>query len=146
MSSFRIGITGGKIWRDENSRVLVKPEWSLPHDAIAAFAQNKQLMEMEYVSLSPTISSRGDAPTVFDVIGSVHIAEGETLFDMLRWDTTEADMAMSMSYRGQAIGHIENGTFRGDIQVEYDCSFPVDPSLSIGMYGTGSIEIVLDRR
>jgi hypothetical protein len=146
MSSFRIGMTGGSIWRDENSRVRVKPEWSLPHDAIVAFAQNKQLMDMEYLSLDSTISSQRGAPTVFDVTGSVYIAEGETLFDMQKWDTTVADLAMSMSYRGQAIGHIENGTFRGDIQVEYDCSFPVDPSLSLGMFGAGSIEIILDPR
>jgi hypothetical protein len=65
---------------------------------------------------------------------------------MLRWDTTAAEIDMSMSYRGQAFGHIENGKFKGDLQVEYDCSFPADPSMSFGMYGTGSIEIIFDRR
>ncbi|HMI95122.1 MAG TPA: hypothetical protein VK479_01330 [Micropepsaceae bacterium] len=146
MRGFRSNIIGGLIWRDDSSRIKAKLNWALPHDELLKFAQDKKLMDAEYVSLTSVISSDVKRPTVFDVVGDVSVVKGETLFDILRWDTIVAGIAMAMSYRGQALGHIENGIFGGEFQVEYEAIFPALPGFSLGMFGLGEFQVALDRK
>ena len=113
LSDFRSTITGGRVWRDDSSRIIAKLTWALPHDMLMQFAREKNLMEVEYVSLNEAISSDPASPTVFDVVGSVSVSEGETLFDVVRWDTQLAGIEMSMNYRGQVMGYLTKGVLVG---------------------------------
>jgi len=139
-------ITGGKIWRDENSRIHTKLEWAMPHEILAAFAERKRLQEMEYISLSSVISNNPEEPTNFDAIGNVSIVEGEQLFDIVRWRTTQADMPSDMSIRGQAIGYMNASVFNGEYQTEYEITYPAMPSVMLKMYGIGKVTVSLDPR
>ncbi len=146
MSGFRSTVTGGQVWRDETSRIRAKLDWTLPHDDLLKFAQDKKLLDVEYLSLGSTISSDQANPTIFDVVGGMSVVRGERLFDILRWDTKIADIGMSMNYRGQASGTIQQNRFRGNFQAEYESSFPAVPGLNVGMFGLGTFEIELDPR
>ena len=144
MRGLRSTVTGGSVWRDEASRIRAKLDWTLPHEELLKFAQDKKLLDVEYVSLSSSISSDPSDPTTFDVVGHVSVVKGETLFDMLRWDTHVAGIGVAMTYRGQASGIIEGECFHGTFQAEYDSNFPALPGFSIGMFGLGNFEVVLD--
>ena len=141
---FRPTAIGGRIWRDTSSRIKAKLEWAFPHDDLLKFAQDKQLTNVEYVSLSTTISNDAAHPTVFDVVGNVSIVAGERLFSLARWDTKIADIAASMNYRGQAVGHITDRHFAGQVEAEYESTFPAVPNLRINMFLIGSFDIELD--
>lgn len=146
MKGMRSGIVGGSVRRDDTSRIRAKLNWSAPNDDLLQFAFDKKLMDAEYLSLGADISSDGARPTVFDVVGGLHVAQGEKLFDPIRWDTFVSGVAMSMNYRGQAIGHIDGHVFKGRFQTEYECTFPTLPGMGMGLFGTGIFEVVLDPR
>lgn len=147
MTGYRSIITGGKVWRDEaTSRIKAKLAWNAPHDEMLRFAQDKKLMDAEFVSLDPVVSADPERPTVFDVVGSVTVKEGETLFDYLRWNTVVTTIATTMTYRGQGVGIIKDGLFAGTFLVEYENSFPALPGLCITMTGVGTFEMHIDGR
>ncbi len=144
LSSFRTAVTGGRVWRDESSRIIAKLSWESPHDVLSQFAQEKKLFDAEYVSLSQTISSDSSNPTIFDIVGSVSVSEGETLFDIVRWDTQMAGLETNMNYRGQALGYLDGQVFSGRFQAEYESNFPLVPDLRLVMYALGNFNLVLD--
>ena len=147
LCGYRSNIKGGRVWRDETSRIRAKLDWSAPHDAVLQFAQDKKLMDAEYVSLDEVISNDPANPTVFDVVGQVIISKGEVLFDILRWDTRIVGIATSMTYRGQAVGQIKGNILFGSFQAEYESSFPSLPiDFRLHMYALGTFEVVLDPR
>jgi len=146
LSSFRSIVTGGRVWRDDNSRIRTKLTWGQPHDLMLQFAQEKNLMDIEYVSLSETISTDPATPTVFDVVGGVNISKGETLFDIVRWDTKLAGIDTTMNFRGQALGYLEGANFSGQFQAVYESYSPAVPLFSINMYGMGTFELELDNK
>lgn len=146
MSTTRYAIIGGSVWRDDTSRIKAKLEWAFPHDQLLQFAQDKNLLNAEYVSLSEQISSDPANPTVFEVVGSVSVAEGDILFDILRWDTQVAGIALSMTVRGQAVGYISDRIFNGSFQSEFESSVPTLPEFSLNMYAIGKFSVVLDGR
>ena len=104
------------------------------------------MLDIEYISLSSSISNDQNRPTIFDVVGRISIIQGEILFDILRWDTQVAGIAMAMNYRGQASGIIEGSRFYGEFQAEYESKFPVIPGFIMGMFGMGNFEVELDSR
>jgi hypothetical protein len=73
------------------------------------------------------------------------VERGETLFDIVRWDTKMAGLDAAMVFRGQAAGHILDGVFSGEFQAEYEATFPAVPSLLFNIYGLGRLEIALER-
>jgi hypothetical protein len=147
MTGFKSIITGGKVWRDEaTSRIKAKLAWNPPHDELLRFAQDKKLLDVEHVSLDPVVSADPDRPTVFDVVGSVRIKEGELLFDQFRWNTRVAEIESEMTYRGQAVGIIKGARFTGTFLAEYESTFASEPGLRIMMTGVGTFEIHLDGR
>jgi hypothetical protein len=143
MCGLRSNAVGGQVWRDESSRIKAKIQWAFPHNELLRFAEDKNLTNVEYVSLSPTISSDAAHPTVFDVVGSLEIVRGETLFSIVRWSTKIADIDAQMNYRGQAVGHIVDKNFSGQFQAEYESTFPVLPNLRINMFVIGEFDITL---
>jgi hypothetical protein len=147
MTGYRSNITGGRVWRDEaTSRIKAKLDWTGPHDAVLQFAQDKKLLEIEYVSLDPVVSSDPERPTVFDVVATVRVKEGEVLFDLLRWDTAVANIAAAMTMRGQGAGTIKDGRFAGTFLAEYESTFPTMPGLVLTMAAAGSFEVYLDTK
>jgi hypothetical protein len=147
MRGLRTDIKGGSVWRDGISRIRAKLDWGAPHEAILQFARDKELMEAEYVALNEVVSSDPACPTVFDVVGSVHVSEGDVIFDILRWDSHVAGLSTSMTYRGQASGCIKDNSFGGSFQAEYESSFPSLPfDLRLFMYALGTFQVDLDPR
>lgn len=146
MRMMRTTVVGGRVWRDGASRIIAKLDWTAPNDELLKFAQDKKLLDIEYVSLSSTVSGDPAQPTVFDVAGGITVQQGETMFDILRWDTFMAGIAMAMNYRGQAAGIMKDGTFLGDFQAEYEASFPIAPAIRLSFLILGNFEISLDGR
>jgi len=128
------------------SRIRARLDWTLPHDELLRFAQDKKLLDAQYISLSSKVSRDQNSQTMFDVVGKVSVERGEILFDVVRWNSTVAGAAMAMTYRGQALGYIVDGHFSGRFQAEYDSTFPAMLGLNIGMFGVGTFEVALDPR
>jgi hypothetical protein len=146
MCGYRANITAGRVWRDERSRIRARLDWSLPHDAMLQFVRDKKLMDAEYVALDEIVSSDPANPTAFDVTGSVQVSEGEVLFDILRWESQIAGLPASMTYRGQATGHMKDNAFLGSFQAEYEATCPFLLELRLNMYALGTFEVALDPR
>jgi hypothetical protein len=51
-----------------------------------------------------------------------------------------------MNYRGQAVGRIDGGIFSGNFQAEYEATYPLLPSLNLGLFGLGTFAVELDQR
>ena len=144
MRGWRSHITGGQVWRDDHSRIRAKLQWTAPHIEMLRFAEDKGLMDIEYVSLSSQISSHADDPTVFDAIADVDVKPGETLFDIRRWEAQVAGTAAVISYRGQAVGFIKDGLFSGTFRADYEMTFAAAPMLMINFAAAGQFELVVD--
>jgi hypothetical protein len=145
MSGLRVSATSGWIKRDSQSRIKIQLEWALPNDDLRKFAQQKQFLNMECVSLSSTISDDPLHPTIFHVVGKVHIEAGDTLFDMATWNTKTADIDEIMAYSGQATGFLEGGIFKGSVEAKYELRYPKIPKLQIIQTGTGRFEFFVVR-
>jgi hypothetical protein len=141
----RSPIAGGKIWRDSTSRIVAKLQSLTLHPDMAKFANEKGLMDIEYVCLDEKISSDPMSPSIFDVVGSIEVQKGERLFDMIRWQKTESGIDVRMSFRGQAAGYLSGNVFAGRFQSEYELMYPGRP-LELTMFGTGVFEVVVDPR
>jgi hypothetical protein len=146
LSGFRVSVTGGIVRRDDESRIRARLTWSMPHDEMVRFAIDKKLMDVEYLALSDQISTVRETPTVFDVIGEVEVSKGETLFNLMQWDTESAGVAMRMRYAGQATGYILDFVFRGAFTAQYYCDFPALPLLQFGMETVGTFRVEISDR
>lgn len=146
LSGFRVTVTGGTVHRDDGSRIRAKLTWSMPHDELVRFAIDKKLMDVEYLALGDQISAVRESPTVFDVIGEVEVKEGETLFNLMQWDSENAGVAMKMRYTGQATGYIADYVFQGAFTAQYYCDFPALPFLQVSMETVGTFRIEIDDR
>ena len=145
MSGLRVNAIGGKISRDIQSRVKVQLEWALPHDQLMDFAVQKQISQMEYVSLSPTISHDKEDPTIFHVVGKIRIDARDALFDMATWKTAISGLDATMAYSGQATRFLDENVFKGAAEARYEISFPLIPHLRIVQTGTGIFEFTILR-
>jgi hypothetical protein len=118
----------------------------MPHDELVRFAINKKLMDVEYLALGDQISTSPEVPTAFDVIGEVDVAQGESLFNLIQWDTESAGVSMKMRYAGRATGYIANHVFMGAFNAQYYCDFPALPSLQFDMEAEGTFRLEIDNR
>lgn len=146
LSGFCVAVTGGTMRRDDMSRIRARLQWSMPHDDLIRFAIDKKLMDVEYLALGDEISTARDAPTVFDVIGEVEVKEGETLYNLMQWDTERAGVAMKMRYSGRATGYIADYVFQGAFTANYYCDFPALPLLRLDMEIVGTFHVEIDGR
>ena len=146
LDGLRIAITGGTVYRDSDSRIRAKLQWSMPHDELLRFALDKKLMDVEYIALTDEISTDPDAPSVFDVIGAVEVSEGETLFSIATWETTTAGVSIRMRYTGRAVGFFEKNVFRGVFSAHYYCEAPLLPMFRMELETEGGFEVVVGER
>jgi hypothetical protein len=146
LSGLRIAITGGSVYRDSESRIRAKLQWSMPHDEMLKFALDKKLMDVEYVALTEEISTNPDAPSVFDVVGDVEVRQGETLFNIASWETSTAGMSMRMRYTGRAAGFFEANVFRGVFSAHYYCQPTSFAMFRMEIETVGAFEIIVDEK
>jgi len=146
LRGFRVAVTGGVVGRDETSRIRARLAWSLPHDELVRFAIDKKLMDVEYLALSDQISTDPECPTVFDVVGNVEVKQGESIFNIIQWDTETAGISMKMRYIGKGTGYIADYVFQGSFDAQYYCDLPAMPFLKLQMETEGSFRIEIDRR
>lgn len=146
LTGFNVAVTGGSLHRDDSSRIRAKLTWAMPNDEMLRFAIDKKLMDAEYLALDDTISKDREAPTVFDVVGDVEVNQGDTLFNLVEWNTEQAGIAMKMKYGGRAVGYIEDYLFHGVFTAQYYCRFPSVPSFELGMETHGTFRVEVDAR
>jgi len=146
LGGFRVTVTGGSVCRDDQSRIRARLTWSMPHDDLIRFALDKKLMEVEYLAIGNEISVAREAPTAFDVVGEVEVQEGEAIFDLIRWETVRAGVAIRMGYSGRATGYIGDYIFQGTFTGNHFCDFPKLPAVRLEMETEGTFHIELDRR
>jgi hypothetical protein len=145
MTGFRADVIGGRIWRDDAGRIRAKLSWGAPHEAILQFAQDKNLMDAEFISLDEEISRDPNRPTVFDAIGNIHVEKGEAIFDLQRWEQYAVRNTLNMVYRGQALGYIDGNLFIGRFQTEYESIVPISSiTMQIDIYALGTFQITID--
>jgi hypothetical protein len=139
MSGMTVSATGGQIVRDKQSRIRATLDWAFPNEDLRKFAQDK-IGEMEYISLSPTISDDPANPTVFHVVGKVRIESGDSIFDIISWSTKVSNLDAVMAYAGQATGFLKDGLFQGVTEARYEMRFPLIPGLQVVYTGQGKFE------
>lgn len=139
MSNMTVSATGGLIARDNRSRIKARLDWVFPNEDLRKFAKDK-IGEMEYVSLSPTISVDPGKPTVFHVVGKVNIETGDSLFDIVSWDSKIANLDGLMTYAGQATGFLKDGIFQGVAEARYEMRFLQVPGLQIIQTGKAKFQ------
>jgi len=144
MSGFRVSASGGTIRRDKQSRIIVKLDWIFPHDDLKKFAEQK-FPDMEYVCLASTLSEDPINPTIFHVIGSFDVQQGDSLFDVATWKTNVAGIDASLTYGGQATGFLKSGIFRSVVEAKQEMTFPTMPHVRIVLSGTGELNITIQR-
>lgn len=146
LRGFRVAVTGGFVGRDELSRIRARLTWAMPHDELVKFAIDKKLMDLDYLALSDRISIDPEQPTVFDVVCSVEVNEGEPIFDMMQWNTQTAGVSINMRYAGTAAGYIADQIFQGSFKGKYYCDIPAMPFLELQMETEGIFMIEIDGR
>ena len=144
MSSYRASIIGGKVWRDETSRIRAKLTWSAPEPTMVQFAIDKRLFDTEYVCLDGAMSHDPTKPAHFDAVGQLSVQQGEQLFDILTWRTQMAQIDADMKYQGQVVGVLEDAKFRGAFQAHMQATFPAGPGFIMVMFGWGEFEVDVD--
>jgi len=146
MTGFRADVTGGRVWRDDSSRVRAKINWSLPRTEMMQFAVDKHLMDVEYISLDEEVSKSEDHPTVFDFVGSLSVSKGEKLYNLTEWKSEVAGIETAITYRGQAVGYIRDDNFIGAFQSEMECQYPALPDFRLTFNSLGSFAVKVDTR
>ncbi len=146
LRELRTEITGGRVWRDADDRIKATLAWAMPHKDLLKFALDKRLLEVEYVALSQSLSAARDHPTVFDVVGDVRIEEGERIFDISRFQSELAGATTNMTFKGQAVGYIEDFTFVGEFRAEYLCTYPAAPGVEVVLFVDGRFDVQIDSR
>lgn len=144
MSSYRAAITGGRVWRDETSRIRAKLTWSAPEPTLMQFAIEKRLFDTEYVCLDGKMSRDPAKPAHFDAIGQLSVQQGEQLFDILAWRTQMAQLGADMKYQGHVVGVLEGEKFCGGFQAHMQATCPVAPGFMMVMFGWGEFEVDVD--
>ena len=111
------------------------------------FVQDMGLLDIEYISLAQSISVDPAAPTMFDFVGNVQVSRGELLFNMLQWETSIADIDMSMKLpRASDRVHAWQWLYRNPSSRNTKSLFPAFPGFGIGMFAEGRFEVVVDPR
>lgn len=106
-------VEGGKIWRDDASRIRAKISWSPPHMAMKPMLDAARLNDFEYVCLGNEISTDHSKPSVFDILASYQLSSGQPIYDILHWKTNVMGSDASFSIQGQAVGYLDGAEFRG---------------------------------
>jgi hypothetical protein len=146
LSSYRVQVTGGRIWRDETSRIRAKLDWSSPEPRIAKFAIDKKLSDIEYINLEGQVSLDRTKPSPFDVVSKINVQQGEQLFDFLRWTSKIAALDCDMILSGRAAGSFDGRFFAGEFQCEIVGRFPAAPNLQVLVRALGEFDVEVDRR
>ncbi|MBI1330476.1 MAG: hypothetical protein GC166_11320 [Alphaproteobacteria bacterium] len=104
---------GGRIWRDEASRIRVQISWYPPHDDMKPMLQAAHLDEFEYVCLGESISTDSAMPSVFDILASYELRRGQPTYDLLQWKASDLGFDMDVILQGQATGYLASTEFSG---------------------------------
>ncbi len=146
MTGRRENMNGGRIYRDEHSRIHADLDWAVAHESLKQLFEDENAMRFDYLSLDPTLSTDQAAPTAFDIVGQTRIEAGRQIFDTVTWQTCQLGMDAIVIMRGQGVGHIDNNTFAGQFQIEQEISVPIFPHLMVNLYGIGIFNVVIDTR
>jgi hypothetical protein len=145
MTGMKIPISGGEVWRDEESRIRAKLAWSLPHEDLMKFAFDKRLLDVEYLALGNEISNDPERPTSWDVVGEAQVEKGERIFDLANWRSETMGAAMHTVYQGRALGYLSDYKFQGLFTAKHLTWPIVMPSFKIELETYGVLTAELNR-
>jgi hypothetical protein len=106
-------VKGGRIWRDDASRIRAQLQWNLPHEALGSFMQASRVEDFEYVCLGNTISDDPENPSIFEVLGAFRLEAGQPVFNVLKWSSQVMQLPIETTIIGQATGFLQSDTFAG---------------------------------
>jgi hypothetical protein len=106
-------VKGGKIWRDDDSRIRAQLKWNLPHEELISFMQASKFEDFEYVCLDSTISDDQEKPSIFEVLGAFRLEAGQRIFNVLRWNSQVMQMPLETTILCQATGFLKDDSFAG---------------------------------
>lgn len=137
-------VVGGKVWRDDYGHIHAMLEYAQFNDEFMAMMRKG--FQEEFVSSSSTVSTDKDNQILFDIMGSMRIEEGDPIYDVTRWTTTQATIQTNSTTRGTARGYLESGVFKGEFQTEIVIEFPISHGVIITIYGAGEFNLNIDQR
>ena len=120
-------VKGGRIWRDEASRIRVRLSWHPPHADMQSMLQAARLDDFEYVCLDETISTNEKASSVFDILASFQLQQGQVIYDLLKWKAQTLGFDATFTMQGQATGYLRDNELRGTTSFRTIASVPGIP-------------------
>jgi hypothetical protein len=106
-------VNGGRVWRDDASRIRAKISWHSPHADLTPALEAVGLNDFEYVCLDPAISEDASLPSVFDLAAAFRLERGQVVYDLFRNSRIVNQMPVNNVIRGQAVGSYAMGKFKG---------------------------------
>ena len=106
-------VKSGRIWRDKASRIRAQIAWHSPHEEMKPFLDAAGLDQFEYVCLGDMISTNPEKPSVFEILSSFEIREGQVLYDLFEWKSQVSGFDASTVWQGQATGYLDGNDFVG---------------------------------
>ncbi len=138
-------VKGGRIWRDDSSRIRAQLHWNLPHEALNSFWKASKIEDFEYVCLGDTISNIPENPTVFEVLAAFRVEAGQPIFNVLKWSSQIAQFPMETTIAGQATGFLQGDTFAGIATTQHVMRLPAIPD-PIVFHGEMTFSVRVDTR
>ncbi|MFZ1988832.1 MAG: hypothetical protein WAW96_03575 [Alphaproteobacteria bacterium] len=106
-------VKSGRIWRDDATRIRARLSWHSPHQAMKPMLEEAHLDDFEHVCLDTSISIDPQKPSVFEILGSYKLREGQASYDLLQWKTQQLGRDVSVVIQGQATGFLSGSDFSG---------------------------------
>lgn len=106
-------VRGGRIWRDDASRIRAQVQWHAPHEAMKGFLDAVGLDAFEYVCLNETVSANPLQPSIFEILASYEMRGGQVFYDLLQWKSKTMGFDANFTWQGQAIGYFNGSDFVG---------------------------------
>ena len=126
-------VSNGKVYRDQNSRIIANICISMHREEMNVFSHNKGFQERDYICLDSSISTSADVPSVFDIVGDVNIDGAEVVYDVSTSSMVEAGFETNHYYSGTAAGYIKEESFLGSFEIKYRVTVNT-PMLPISYY------------
>lgn len=106
-------ITGDTCFRDETSGIVADVSIHFSHAGLKEFATMLGLDRIRYVTRDLQISENPEKPSIFECSREFSIPAGQSVFDITRWESVCTPVPLKMVWHAEAIGHLEQNTFRG---------------------------------
>lgn len=106
-------VKGGRVWRDNASKIRARIAWHYPHEEMKSFLDAVGLNQFEYVCLGDKISANPTEPSVFEILNSYEMREGQAFYNLFQWRSEVLGHDANTTWQGQATGYLDGNDFVG---------------------------------